>query len=868
MSRRPVQRFTLPERWNATFLRLETLDERLVPAFLDPANYAVGTSPSAIVTSDFNNDGRLDLAVGNSADGTVSVLLGNANGTFQPAISSTAGNAPSSLAVGDFNNDGKLDLAAGDNSGWWGSNTSDVTVLMGKGDGTFQAPSTIDLGFYNYYGVLDGAASVAVGDFNADGKLDLGVLSNYYWSYWGYYGGGSGYDGYATVLLGTGTGTFNQTGWSYLGYGYHSSAAVADFNTDGKLDIASASSYYSIDVGLGNGDGTFAYPTSFSSGYGSIIARDLNKDGQVDLAAANYGDTVNVLLGSGSGTFGSPLGYSAGSQPTSLSSADFNGDGTIDLVTANVDSATVSVMLGDGTGFFKPPVTAAAGTYPVGVAVGDFNGDGRMDAASVNSGSNNVSVLLNDGTWPALSSPSISVNDVTVTEGNTGTVNATFTVSLSAASSKTVTVDYATVDGSATTAGGDYQAASGTLSFAPGETTKTVTVRVNGDRLAESNEYFQLVLTDPANAFVADARGVGNITDDEPHVTIDYGPVYVTEGNTGTIAATFTVHLSNAYDQPVTVNYATQDGTATSDGGDYQAATSSITFAPGETTKTITVVVNGDRLAEFDWYDYTYSEYFYVHLTDSTDATIDYWSNTGLGVIEDDEPRIGIDYSASVTEGNTGTAAMTFTVRLSNAYDQPVTVDYATSDGSATTAGGDYQAASGTVTFAPGETTKTITVLVNGDRVGEYDEYLYVQLSNASSNAVLESSYGYGTILDNEPRISINSVSITEGNSGTKLMTFTVSLSVAYDQAVTVHYATQDGSAKAGEDYNATSGTLTFAAGQTTKTFTVAIKGDKKKEYDEYFYAVLSDASTNALIYNGYGYGTILNDEKGGGPRR
>src|SRR4029079_11257620 len=105
---------------------------------------------------------------------------------------------------------------------------------------------------------------------------------------------------------------------------------------------------------------------------------------------------------------------------------------------------------------------------------------------------------------------------------------------------------------------------------------------------------------------------------------------------------------------------------------------------------------------------------------------------------------------------------------------------------------------SGTVTFAPGETTKTITVLVNGDRVGEYDEYLYVQLSNPSSNAVLESSYGYGTIADNEPRISINSASITEGNSGTKLMTFTVSLSAAYDQRGTGRYSNQDAEARRG----------------------------------------------------------------------
>jgi hypothetical protein len=848
-SRRPVQPFTLPARWKAV-PRLEALDERIVPAFLTAVDYPVGTNPNAVVTGDFTGDGVDDLAVASWGNQTVSVLPGNADGSFQPAVSSPAGNYPTSLAVGDFNGDGKLDLVTGDPS--YGS-AADVSVLLGNGDGSFQAPAAIDINYYGYWGYADGAGSVAVGDFNGDGKLDLGVVSNYAWG--SYYG--SGVLGMSAVLLGTGTGTFGTPNWSWLVDGYNTDATVADFNADGKLDIATVSDYGYVYVGLGAGNGYFDYQYNYyyvGASPFSVVAADLNADGKLDLATANYySDSVSVLLGTGTGTFGAAQNYTAGSYPSSVAAADFNGDNVLDLITTDAGSASVSVLLGTGSGAFKPPVSAAAGSTPWGVAVGDFNKDGKADAASANNSSAKVSVLINDGVWPSLDSPSISVTDRTVAEGNTGTVDAAFTVTLSAASSKTVTVSYATVDGSATTAGGDYQAASGTLTFAPGETSKTITVLVNGDRVVEYTESFLVVLTNPANAFVADAKGVGSITDDEPRASIDYGPVYVTEGNSGTTNAVFTVRLSNAYDEPVDVGYSTSNGSAAA-GSDYQAVNDTVTFAPGETVKTISVPVIGDRVAEYD-------ESFYVTLSGG--------SGYGYAVIRDNEPRLGIN-SASATEGNAGTTTMTFTVTLSAAYDEPVTVGYSTSNGSAT-AGNDYESANGTLTFAPGETTKTVTVTVNGDRLSESDESLYVVLSGASGNAMITNSYGYGTIRDDEPRISIGSASVTEGHRGLKAMTFTVSLAVAYDEVVTVDFATQSYSgyyyATAGQDFEAASGTLTFAPGETSKTITVWVKGDKKREPNESLYVLLSNASSNATIVNAYGWGTIVNDDNGNGPK-
>jgi probable HAF family extracellular repeat protein len=231
-----------------------------------------------------------------------------------------------------------------------------------------------------------------------------------------------------------------------------------------------------------------------------------------------------------------------------------------------------------------------------------------------------------------------------------------------------------------------------------------------------------------------------------------------------------------------------------------------------------------------------------------------------LTPIPPDTPLIRIADAPAVTEGNSGTRSATFTVTLSAASSQTVTVNYATGNGTAA-AGGDYLATSGTLRFAPGQTSMTITVSVLGDRLPEPNETFVVNLSSPT-NAIIADGQGAGTILDDEPRISIRDATVREGNGGTRSMTFTVTLSAAYDQPVTVHFATTDGTATASDnDYAATSGTLTFAPGQTVQTVTVTIKGDKKKEADESFYLDLFDSSGNSLITKSRGTGTILNDD-------
>jgi len=338
--------------------------------------------------------------------------------------------------------------------------------------------------------------------------------------------------------------------------------------------------------------------------------------------------------------------------------------------------------------------------------------------------------------------PEIVINDVTVTEGNSGTINATFTVTLTATSAQTVTVDFATADGTAT-APADYQSNNGTLTFAPGDTTKTITVLVNGDTLDEANETFFVNLTNPANASIVDAQGLGTITDNDPAPSISINDVSMAEGDSGTTALNFTVSLSTASGQVVTVNYATADDTATAP-SDYQSASGTVTFNAGETAKPVTVLVNGDT-------DFEQNETFFVNLSGATNASIS--DNQGIGTIANDDPvpvtPTFFINDAAISEGDSGTVNLNFTVTLSPASSQQTTVDFATANGTASSSS-DYQSTSGTLTFGIGETTKPVTVVLNGDTLVEPDETFFVNLTNATSGAGIGDAQGIGTIQNDD----------------------------------------------------------------------------------------------------------------------
>jgi hypothetical protein len=340
--------------------------------------------------------------------------------------------------------------------------------------------------------------------------------------------------------------------------------------------------------------------------------------------------------------------------------------------------------------------------------------------------------------------PTLSINDLSIAEGNADTSVANFNVQLSQASSQPVTVKYATADGTAL-AGSDYTATSNTLSFAPGETKKTVSVSVKGDTVVEPNETFRVNLSTPTNATISDAQGVGTIVNDDlasvlPQLSIN--DVSLTEGNTGTKNAVFTVNLSSASTQTVKVNYATANGTAVA-GSDYTATSNTLTFAPGQTSQTISVPVIGDTITEAN-------ETFTVNLATPTNATIS--DAQGVGTIVNDDlavvlPQLSIN-DVSLTEGNSGTSNAVFTVKLSTPSTQTIKVNYATANGTAV-AGSDYTATSNTLTFAPGQTSQTISVPVIGDTITEANETFTVNLSTPT-NATIADAQGVATILDND----------------------------------------------------------------------------------------------------------------------
>ena len=519
---------------------------------------------------------------------------------------------------------------------------------------------------------------------------------------------------------------------------------------------------------------------------------------------------------------------------------------TVTLTPPGEQVVTVNYTTVDGTAIADEDYTATSGTLRF--APGDTSKTIRVpvleDATAEpvetftvvlsNPAGTNVVHDTGVGTITDEGVPGLSIADApTVAEGD----DAVFPVTLSPASSQVVTVAYTTQDGTAV-ADSDYTATSGTLRFEPGETMQTIRVPTRRDAIAEPSESFTVELSDPAGTTITDATGVGTIADEGlPALSIADAPTVAEGGD-----AVFPVTLSPASSQVVTVAYGTQDGTAVAD-SDYTATSGTLRFEPGETMQTIRVPTRRDAIAEP-------SESFTVELSDPVGTTIT--DATGVGTIADEGlPGLSIADAPTVAEG--GDAV--FPVTLSPASSQVVTVAYRTQDGTAV-ADSDYTATSGTLRFEPGETMQTIQVPTRRDAIAEPSESFTVELSDPVGTTITDAT-GVGTIeADAMPGLSIaDAAPVAEGGEAT----FTVSLSPASSESVTVAYATQDGTAVAGSDYTAASGTLEFEPGVTSHTIRVAVLNDTTVEPTETFTVELSDP-VRATLADGTGVGTITDD--------
>lgn len=744
--------------------------------------------------------------------------------------------------------------------------TIGVITLAAIGDTNFEADETFNLVLGTpTNATLDPLHSTGVATLTNDDFPILSVTNDSHSE------GNSGQTSYTFTVTLSGP-TPNQVTVKYQTQD-NSAVDASDYAaTSGTLTFAPNTTSQVVTV-LVNGDATIeaneefrlvlSDPSNatFDSGNGIATGAILNDDGpvisivetQVSHPEGNSGQTEFVFTVS---ITTAPTG-----SPVTVAYTTQNGTDPLHSATAGADYTAVS-----GTLTFNPgdPLTQTVTVLVNGDGSNEADEDFKLvlsnPANATLLAESSIGTIQNDDAAPLLS----MVAPAPITEGNSGAQADVFTVNLSAASEQTITVTYAIRSGDdpgAAEGGVDFQDATETLTFLPGVTQLFITANIFGDINNEANENFKVQLFDAVNAGNATAgqdpvTAFGIINDNDPLPTVSIAdPAPQNEGLAGTTSnMVISVSIVPPSGQTVTVVYNTSDGTATTADNDYVATSGTLTFNPGVGTQLITVVVNGDSKIEA-------SETFQVNLSSPQNATQGTAVATATILNDEGTPSISIG-NISVFEGNSGTTQFLFTATLSNASDQQVTVNFTTSDGTATTGNLDYLSQAGTLTFAPNTTSQVVTVLVNGDALNEPDENFSVILSNPVG-ATLGTATAIGTIKndDTPPTISITDVTKAEGDSGQTAFVFTVSLSGLTGQAVTLNYATADGSAKtAASDYSAASGALTFTpGGSTSQTITVNVVGDKFDESDENFFVNLTNPA-NATFSKQQGTGTIQDE--------
>lgn len=484
----------------------------------------------------------------------------------------------------------------------------------------------------------------------------------------------------------------------------------------------------------------------------------------------------------------------------------------------------------------------------------DSNNNGTAQLV-INAGT----VVVAPGTL-AFSQAAVNVNE------DAGTV--TFTVNRTGGSDGAVAVNFATSNGTAT-AGSDYTAATGTLNFGDGVTSQTITVNITDDMADEPNETFTVTLSGATGgaALGTIASATATIVDNDDPVanpgTFSLSPSPTTSVNEDGGSVIFTVNRTGGSDGSVTVNFATTNGTAVA-GSDFTATNGTLTFADGQTSQTVTVNITNDT-------DVESNETFLMQIgTPTGGAVLGTATQTAVTIVDNDSP-VAVPGTFTIAPPtlnvNEGAGTATFTVNRSGGSDGAVTVDFATANGTAT-AGSDYTARTGTLNFAAGQTSQTITVNITNDTADEPNETFTVTLSNATGGATLGTVVtSTATILDNDDPVMVNPGTLSISpltlnvNEGAGAAVFTVNRTSGSDGVVTVDFATANGTSNFNQDYERTTGTLTFADGQTSQTISVPIINDTVDEANETFTLTLTNATGGATIGSALSTATIIDND-------
>jgi hypothetical protein len=684
--------------------------------FRQTPSQATGTNAVSVALADFNNDGKLDAVTANENTNSVSVRFGNGTNTFGNATNFAAGNRPFWVATGDLNGDNKPDIVTA-------NFLASLSVLINDGTGSFGAPTTVGLG-----SPPSNPSYVTVADVNNDNKQDLlAIRANIF---------------AITVLLGNGNGTFSAPVDHATGPNPES-LALGDFNGDNKVDLAVADNHFSIL--LGDGLGGFAAPvtTNFgvNSGPSEIVAADFNGDNKLDLALANmFTNDVSVMLGNGNATFAPRVNFAVGVRPVSLKAGDFNGDGLVDLVSGNNSSSDITLLVGNGGGSFTRIKNWAVPSLPNALALGDVDKDGNTDVVTV--GFNTLAVFLSQcGDGAVTPAALLSIDDPTIAEGNAGVSPVNFTVSLNAPSAQTVTVKFIT---SALTAQGvaDFQPTQNTISSAPGETTKPVSIGIVGDTTDEFDEKLAINLYEPTNALIADHQGTITIVDDDAPPSVSIGNASAAENAT---AVSLPITLSQPSGKLVSVDFATANGNAFA-GSDFVNQPGTFSVPAGTAATSLPIALVNDTTKEPN-------ETFTVTINNPLNATINQAQGTAT-IVDDDETTVQFSSPAFFSaEG----AEMSVDVNRSGDTSGETFVSYATTDGTANERG-DYSAGLGRLHFAAGETVKTIRVLITNDVFDDDNEQFSIALSNPIGAILGAQNTATLSIIDNDTADAISPV--------------------------------------------------------------------------------------------------------------